>query len=87
MMVVGGRGGVKGRENDKNDKKNSVCCARYFRNHTSYDCHFKILIFWAVTQAFRNYVHGYNPAHNVHANGVMHTRKFVHGIASSVKII
>ena len=31
-----------------------------------------------------NCVHGYNRAHNVHINGVMRTRKFVHDIDSSV---
>ena len=36
---------------------------------------------------FTNCVHNYDRAHNVHENGVMHTRKLAHGIDFYVKII
>ena len=31
--------GVKGQNMAKDDKKKSVCCSWYVRNHISYDCH------------------------------------------------
>ena len=35
-------------------------------------------------QAFTNCAHGYDPARNVHANGVTRIQKIVHGVDSSV---
>ena len=38
-----------------------------------------------IKQTFTNCVQGYDRVGNVHVNGVAHTRKFVHGIDSSVQ--
>ena len=36
---------------------------------------------------YTNRLSGFDCAHNVHANGIMHTQKFVHSTDSCVKII